>query len=526
MFQETDILLCSGVKMDMDSLTNLYKHREDAAWGRKKRHLPVTLVTGFLGAGKTTLLNHVLTNKHNLRIAAAVNDFAAINIDSQIVRGNRAHDGVVALTNGCLCCSISTEFEKAVWSLLQDADIGKIDYLMIETSGVSDPYSTIATLEREFGDMYRIRLDAVVTVVDSDDLYAKISQGGSIESAAADSQLKCADVVLLNKKDLLTDEELATVKKYIASYVPGVQVYACMKCAVPLNYIMEVQEVAPGHQLVSHEVTTAAYTISAVGGVMNAERHQRTKTDGVKAKDDVGHMSKDEFTSISFESAKPFNLGAFQHFLGSAFPLNISRMKGTVWFAQNRSQLYSFHMSGRQRYELAPSVNVGESLSGAFSVQLVAIGKGIDGAAIQTMLDNCVYDATQFINTPYADSATVITEDKRFELIEQPKDENCLPEYLDFRLTGCIEYGVSAHEAATIHGIDFNRMNSELVRRVNGSSGPRSLLPVMLSTGMQVCRYSLTPSDPLSAAWPLITAIAKDLIVEFYRAVGYCKCGM
>ena len=138
----------------MDSLCNLYVHRENLAWAAEKRQLPVTLVTGFLGAGKTTLLNHVLNNKHNLKIAAAVNDFAEVNIDSQIVRGNKAHDSVVELTNGCLCCSIATEFKKAVWSLLQDVDIGKIDYLMIETSGVTDPHSTIATLEQDYGKMY------------------------------------------------------------------------------------------------------------------------------------------------------------------------------------------------------------------------------------------------------------------------------------------------------------------------------------------------------------------------------------
>ena len=239
----------------MDSLCNLYDHREKMSWAPKKRHLPVTLVTGFLGAGKTTLLNHVLTNKHNLRIAAAVNDFAAINIDSQIVRGNKAHDSVVALTNGCLCCSISGEFQSAVWELLQDADIGKIDYLLIETSGVTDPQATIATLEQDYGKMYRIRLDTVVTVVDTDALASKLSgdkgtegDGGILGAVAADSQLKCADVVLLNKRDLVTAKQFENARLWVQSHVPGVQVYGCQKCAVPLHYIMEVNEVAAGQE--------------------------------------------------------------------------------------------------------------------------------------------------------------------------------------------------------------------------------------------------------------------------------------
>ena len=194
----------------MDNICNLYAHREAAAWAPKKKYLPVTLVTGFLGAGKTTLLSYVLNNKHNLKVAAAVNDFASLNVDGQIVRGNKQHDSVVELTNGCLCCSISSQFQSAVWNLLQDADIGKIDCLLIETSGVSDPLATIATLEQDYGKMYRIRLDCVVTVVDTDALVSRLEakEEDVLQSAAADSQLQCADIVLLNKRDLISSSQL------------------------------------------------------------------------------------------------------------------------------------------------------------------------------------------------------------------------------------------------------------------------------------------------------------------------------
>lgn len=517
---------------NMDSLCNLYVHRENSAWGGKKKQLPVTLVTGFLGAGKTTLLNHVLTNKHNLKIAAAVNDFASINIDGQIVRGNKSHDSVVELTNGCLCCSISSEFKTAVWNLLQDADIGKIDYLVIETSGVTDPQATIATLEQEYGRMYRIRLDAVITVVDTDVLVAQLEQGdtSTIKSAAADSQLKCADVVLLNKKDLISEAQLEKAKEFIGSYIPGVQVYACVKSAVPLHYIMEVSEVSAGPMLVSHEVTTSAYRISTDGGVMNQERKRRMKDSQVDS--DSGHISQDEFTSVVFESKDPFSLGAFQAFLGKKFPRGTSRMKGTVWFAENRSSLYSFHMSGRQRYEIVLCSSLGESLTGAFSVQLVTIGRGIDAGSVEESLKNCVVPPLQAstsavpsvvaTNGLYEQAKSLIEGDPRFEFIDQPSEVN----FIDFRVTGVIEFGVTVQEAANIHGIDFTRMNSELVRRVNGSSGPVSLLPVMLPTGLQVCRHAVSSEVPFAEAWTLIEQVAKKVIDEFYRAVGYCKCGM
>ena len=516
----------------MDSICNLYVHRENNLWGANKKQLPVTLVTGFLGAGKTTLLNHVLTNKHNLRIAAAVNDFASVNIDGQIVRGNVAHDSVVELTNGCLCCSIASEFKTAVWNLLQDADIGKIDYLMIETSGVTDPQATIATLEQEYGHMYRIRLDAVITVVDTDTLVAQLEDGdtSAVKSAAADSQLKCADVVLLNKKDLVSEAQLEKAKEFIEAYIPGVQVYACVKSAVPLYYIMEVSEVSAGPMLVSHEVTANAYRISTEGGVMNQERKKRMKDNQVDT--DSGHIAQDEFTSLVFESPEPFSLGKFQTFLGKNFPRGTSRMKGTVWFAENRSNLYSFHMSGRQRYEMVLCSSISDSLAGAFSVQLVVIGRGIDAGAVETSLKNCIVcsSSSQPAEPPVAaptidllaQAQSLVRGDPRFELIDEPG----VTRYIDFRVTGVIEYGVTIQEAANIHGIDFTRMNSELVRRVNGSSGPVSLLPILLPTGIQVCRHAVSPDVSFSEAWKLVQEVAKKLIDEFYCAVGYCKCGM
>lgn len=525
---------------EMDSLCNLYVHRENAAWAGKKKQLPVTLVTGFLGAGKTTLLNHVLSNKHNLRIAAAVNDFAAINIDSQIVKSNRDHDSVVELTNGCLCCSISGEFQTAVWNLLQDADIGKIDYLMIETSGVTDPLATIATLEQDYGRMYRIRLDAVVTVVDTDALVAKLEGGDLLilESSAADSQLKCADVVLLNKKDLVTESQLVKAKEYISSYVPGCQIYACERCAVPLNYLMEVREVAAGSTVVSHEVASAAYTINQMPGDMSEERQRRVK-ESLKEAKEVGHILKDEFNSIVFESKAPFRLAAFQAVLGKSFPKGVSRMKGTLWFAEDRSHLYSFHMSGRQRYEITLQASVRESLVGSFSIQLVAIGRGIDGEFVKKLLNDCVAERdtnTKYIidtGPLYSASKTIIANDARFEIVEQsnfdPQSGQLLPtqtNYVDFRVTGVIEYGVSVEEASKVYGIDFNRMNRELAKRVNGSSRPVCLLPVQLPTGVEVCRHALSGDTPFLPLFGVVSEVSDRLIVEFFRAVGYCKCGM
>ena len=435
------------------------------------------------------------------------------------------------LTNGCLCCSISSELRTAVWSLLQQADIGKIDYLVIETSGVTDPHATIATLEQDYGKMYRIRLDSVITIVDADALVAQLEgeePAGQLRSAAADSQLRCADIVLLNKKDLVSETQLARAKDFILNLVPGVRVYPCQKCAVPLHYIMEVSEVSSA-QVVSHEVVEAAYSISPEGGMLNQERHRRVKEKGEPTS--FSHIAQDEFASISFESQRPFMLGAFQAFLGRKFPHSVTRVKGTIWFEENRGYLYSFHMSGRQRYEITSCASVSESLVGAFSVQLILIGRSIQPEELRFALENCLAPSRSSTSPIVAPSPellgtlekakSTVTADDRFEVFPQLEPTNLC---VDFRLTGCIEYGISAQEAQGRHGINFNTMNEELATRVNGSSLPLCLLPVQLPTGVQVCRYATHPDTPFEPVWDLVCEDAAKMIIEYYRAVGYCRC--
>ena len=511
-----------------DSLCNLYLRRETLAWAPKERRLPVTLVTGPLGAGKTSLLNHILNNKYNLKIAAAVNDFASINVDGQIIKRNNAHGSVVELTSGCLCCTVSEQFEAAVVQLLQDADIGKIDYLVIETSGVTDPHATISALERQYGKLFRIRLDAVVTVLDADLLVGKMSGVVStlMDVSATEAQLLCADVVLLNKMDLVSGKDLEDAKEYLRKLIPGVQVHACQNGAVPLDIIMEVMEV-DRTQILTHEFSAAAYSISTDGGTKNKERQERlSKEKHIPS----AHLSEDEFCSVTFEAPRPFRLNAFQEFLGEKFPAGVVRMKGTVWFEENRTCLYQFHMSGRQRYEITALTSHDTNTSGAFGIQLVAIGRGMDTDMVKALLEDCVDDGRQRDIAPGIESVcilakTLVEADKQFELVEFVCSVS--KAYIDFRLTGCISYGLTPQEACGVYGIDFNKMNAELVGRVNASSGPASLLPVLLPTGTQVCRHALNSGTHLfQRAWKLVTELAPRLVAEYYRAVGYCKCGM
>ena len=164
-----------------------------------KERLPLLLVTGFLGSGKTTLLRHLLGNKSNLRLAVLVNELGTIDIDGALLRStdNNAGLGICTqeLTNGCLCCTVKDDLRRAVLSVLERRD--SVDYLVIETSGAADPRPVAAALAQ------LCRLDLVVTVVDGT---AAVQQA---HMALFRSQLGAADLVLLNKSDLLDEEELA-----------------------------------------------------------------------------------------------------------------------------------------------------------------------------------------------------------------------------------------------------------------------------------------------------------------------------
>jgi molybdopterin-guanine dinucleotide biosynthesis protein len=150
--------------------------------------LPVTVVTGFLGSGKTTLVKHILTNQQGLRTAVIVNEFSDIGIDGDLIVS--AEDDMVELENGCICCSINGTFVDAIFRILDRGR--KVDYLVVETTGLADPLPVVLTfLRSEFRDS--IRLDSIITVADAASLCLDL-----YESQAAHNQLRYGDVVLLN----------------------------------------------------------------------------------------------------------------------------------------------------------------------------------------------------------------------------------------------------------------------------------------------------------------------------------------
>ncbi|KAL1522374.1 hypothetical protein AB1Y20_017365 [Prymnesium parvum] len=588
------------------------------AMGRRRLPVPVLLVSGNLGSGKTTFLNHILHNKLNLRITCLVNDLASLNIDAEVLVKRDAARRTLYLSNGCACHTLSKEFEGEMWRVLQETEgTERTDYVVIETSGVADPTSLVESLERRYGQMTRARLDGVVVMVDSDvlshqltalegkprrtlDLEQSESIGGGATSPrrtasqrmldaagpAVWRQLLCADIIILNKVDLLDAAAVESLQQAMQAAVPAATVITATHGKVPLHRILHVEhsQGGAGAGVAGHE----ARLIVQEGRYLTAEEARpssRTPQGAWDAAANQAGAAAHGYHALEYTSDHPFRLKDFQDLVAAAghsasgsiggdaclheglreewvgLWRRVERIKGVVWFAECREDRWVFQVSGRQRVHLHHD----GKWTARPAVQLVAIGSAWDQQAARLL--DAFHSLTASpaalvcgpcdappgsVEAQLAAARELVRSDRRFELLEDGDEEALhVGPVVHFQLVGAALYGISRAELESFHRVDVSDLNRHFVQRLNASIsslehqpkpfmlGAPLLKPVAASSHLDDGKRSISLSSPqytvrfavggicrLDHVWPAVSQIADDLLAHSFARLKLCKCDL
>lgn len=415
------------------------------------KQIPVLLITGYLGSGKTTLLNRILNNNRGIKFAVIVNDIGEVNIDANLIEQGgvvgKKDDSLVALQNGCICCTLKMDLVEQLHDI---TCMDKFDYIAIEASGICEPepiaqtICSIPQMGKKYLENGLARLDCIVTVVDAlrmrdefgcgDDLMKKHIGEEDIENLVI-QQVEFCNKILLNKVDEVSPEELDRIKKIIRALQPKAEILECNYGDVDFDKILHTG-------LFDFEkVVTSATWIRELEGHHDEDEHEHEEEhehehehedhehhhhDHDHEEDEEGHHhhghhhhhhhdegEAEEYGIGTFVYYRrpAFNLENFDHFVATKWPQNVIRAKGVCYFTDEPDMCYLFEQAGQQKtirqagkfYATMPENELQRMLDtdptlrrdwdetyGDRMQKIVFIGQNLDKEEITRLLDECL----------------------------------------------------------------------------------------------------------------------------------------
>ncbi len=342
----------------------------------KIQNVPVLLLTGYLGSGKTTLLNRILQNQKGIKFAVIVNDIGEVNIDADLIEKGgvvgQQDDSLVALQNGCICCTLKMDLVKQLQDILA---MHRFDYIVIEASGICEPGPIAQTIVSipQLGPEYikdgYLQLDSVVTVVDALRMRDEFKSGNDLLRSHIDEedienlviqQIEFCNTILLNKASEVSSEELAEVRQIIRTIQPKADIIECDYCDVPLEQLIHTEkfnfeEVATSAAWI-HELENAdpdsdfpsPHDTHDTHNTHHPHDDHHDHHDHHHHHHDEGEAEEYGIGTFVYYARRPLNLSLFDEFVARKWPKSIIRAKGICYFKGEEDICYVFEQAGRQ----------------------------------------------------------------------------------------------------------------------------------------------------------------------------------
>jgi G3E family GTPase len=373
------------------------------------KQTPILLLTGYLGSGKTTLVNRILANRKGIKFAVIVNDIGEINIDAALIAKegvvNTKDESLVALQNGCICCTLKMDLVEQISSLVRQQ---AFDYIVIEASGICEPapiaqtICSIPSLGPQYNQGGTCYLDCIVSVVDALRLKEEFDCGGALQRDNIEEddienlliqQIEFCDLILLNKASELTPSELGRVKAIVRAIQPTAEIVECDYADVDLDKMLYT-----GSFSFERAATSAAWVRELEG-------------DGEIENEEEGESDEYNIGTYVYYRRLPFDMNRFDYFISRNFTKNIIRAKGICWFKDDYDMSYLFESAGREKklseagywYATAPEEDLKRIASqdpnfmkdwdekvGDRMQKIVFIGQNLDKEKIAKDLDFCL----------------------------------------------------------------------------------------------------------------------------------------